>query len=151
MRHKDIHFLHLPWTMNLIFQFAKSLLSEKIRNRFKTHSSLDHLQRSVDTAILPAEYGGTVSTKDCIASWKKELEEQRASLLDLDLLKVDHSQTGVEREHSGVVRKKSRHDSDSGSQVSVRKIFHTRECHGSLLQVLGMMGNMRKHELQNEQ
>ena len=119
MRHKDIHFLHLPWTMNLIFQFAKSLLSEKIRNRFKTHSSLEHLQRSVDTAILPSEYGGSsLSTKDCIASWKKELEESRASLLDLDLLKVDHS--GVEREHSGVVRKKSRHDSDSGSQVRLQ-------------------------------
>merc|ERR1711953_878677 len=131
MRHKDIHFLHLPWTMNLIFQFAKSLLSDKIRNRFKTHSNLEHLQRSVETSILPSEYGGSVSTKDCIQSWKKELEESRASLLDLDLLKVDHSPLN---EHSGVVRKKSRHDSDSGSQV------------------LGMMGSMRKHELaQNEQ
>jgi len=45
MRHKDIHFLNLPWTMNLIFQFAKSLLSDKIRSRFKTHSNLEHLQR----------------------------------------------------------------------------------------------------------
>jgi len=43
MRHKDIHFLNLPWTMNLIFQFAKSLLSGKIRNRFKTHSNVEHL------------------------------------------------------------------------------------------------------------
>jgi len=137
MRHKDIHFLHLPWTMNLIFQFAKSLLSEKIRNRFKTHSSLDHLQRSVDTSILPAEYGGSVSIKECIKSWRKELEEKRSSLLDLDLLKVEHSQSGVspglESLKEGVVRKKSRHDSDSGSQV------------------LGVMGSMRKHELQNEQ
>jgi len=134
MRHKDIHFLHLPWTMNLIFQFAKSLLSEKIRQRFKTHSNLDHLQKSVETSILPSEYGGKISTKECIQKWKKELEENRRSLLDLDLLKVDHGSSGEHREHSGVVRKKSRHDSDSGSQV------------------LGMMGSMRKHELQqNEQ
>merc|ERR550517_1272860 len=111
--------------MNLIFQFAKSLLSEKIRNRFKTHSNLEHLQKSVDS-ILPLEYGGTKPVKECIQSWKAELEEQRASLLDLDLLKVDHSPLN---EHSGVMRKKSRHDSDSGSQV------------------LGMMGSMRKHEL----
>merc|ERR1712241_569084 len=131
MRHKDIHFLNLPWTMNLIFQFAKSLLSEKIRNRFKTHSNLEHLQKSVDTSILPLEYGGTKPVKECIQNWKSELEKHRASLLDLDLLKVDQSPLN---EHSGVVRKKSRHDSDSGSQV------------------LGMMGNMRKHELaQNEQ
>ena len=101
--------------MGLIFQFAKSLLSEKIRNRFKTHSNLDHLQKSVETDILPAEYGGKLSTKECIQKWKKELEENRSALLDLDLLKVD--QTGEYREHSGVARKKSRHDSDSGSQV----------------------------------
>jgi len=131
MRHKDIHFLNLPWTMGLIFQFAKSLLSEKIRNRFKTHSNLDHLQKSVETEILPAEYGGKLSTKECIQKWKQELEENRSALLDLDLLKVD--QTGEYREHNVVSRKKSRHDSDSGSQV------------------LGMMGSMRKHELQNEQ
>ena len=128
MRHKDIHFLHLPWTMNLIFQFAKSLLSEKIRNRFKTHSNLDHLQRSVDTSILPAEYGGSVSIKECIKSWRKELEEKRASLLDLDLLKVDHSQSGVspglESLKEGVVRKKSRHDSDSGSQVGQQSLVY---------------------------
>jgi len=129
MRHKDIHFLHLPWTMSLIFQFAKSLLSDKIRNRFKTHSNLEHLQKSVEPSILPAEYGGSVSTKDCIISWKKELEENRASVLELDTMKVE--QGPVEREHTPVVRKKSRHDSGS--------------------QVLGMVGSMRKHEWQNEQ
>merc|ERR1712218_700570 len=130
MRHRDINFLNLPWTMSLIFQFAKSLLSEKIRSRFKTHSGLESLQKSVNTSTLPLEYGGTKPVKECIQSWKAELEDHRASLLDLDLLKVDHSPVN---EHLGVARKKSRHDSDSGSQV------------------LGMMGSMRKHELQNEQ
>ena len=79
-----------------------------------------------------------------------ELEEQRASLLDLDLLKVDHSPLS---EHSGVVRKKSRHDSDSGSQVRNEQEPVMRGFANSLVfQVLGMMGNMRKHELaQNEQ
>merc|ERR1711874_560268 len=126
MRHRDINFLNLPWTMSLIFQFAKSLLSEKIRNRFKTHSSLDSLQRSVDPAILPAEYGGTKSIQDCITSWKTELEQNRNSLLELDQLKIDNGPVG---EQLALVRKESRHDSGSGSQV------------------LGMMGNMRKLEL----
>lgn len=114
MRHRDINFLNLPWTMSLIFQFAKSLLSEKIRNRFKTHSSLDSLQRSVDTRILPAEYGGTKSIQDCITSWKTELEQSRNSLLELDQLKIDNGPVG---EQLALVRKKSRHDSGSGSQV----------------------------------
>ena len=55
-----------------------------------------------------------MSTKDCITSWKKELEESRAAVMELDVMKVEHGP--VEREHNGVVRKKSRHD--SGSQVS---------------------------------
>merc|ERR1711910_100511 len=130
MRHREIHFLNLPWTMSLIFQFAKSLLSEKIRKRFQTHTSIESLAGVVDSSILPLEYGGSKPVKECIENWKAELEQHRASLLDLDLLKVDHSPIN---EHLGVARKKSRHDSDSGSQV------------------LGMMGNMRKHELQNEQ
>ena len=117
MRHRDINFLNLPWTMSLIFQFAKSLLSEKIRNRFKTHSSLDSLQRSVAAGSLPAEYGGTRSVAECITSWKAELEAARPGLLELDTMRVEHPGQGGE--HSGLARKKSRHDSGSGSQVNL--------------------------------
>lgn len=125
MRHREIHFLNLPWTMSLIFQFAKSLLSEKIRNRFRTHSSVESLKRVVDPSVLPLEYGGKVPLSECISKWKVELEEGRQSLLDLDNTKVDMVSSNV------LVRKKSRHDSGSGSQV------------------LGMLGNMRKHEVEH--
>jgi hypothetical protein len=27
--------VHLPWTMSLVFSFAKSLLSQKLRERFQ--------------------------------------------------------------------------------------------------------------------
>merc|ERR1712127_239069 len=128
MRHRDINFMNLPWTMSLIFQFAKSLLSEKIRNRFKTHSGLESLHKAVDPSLLPAEYGGSIPMEECIASWRAELESGREALLQLDQLRVDTS--GVVGEQLALVRKKSRHDSGSGSEV------------------LGMMGNMRKHELQ---
>merc|ERR1712173_350592 len=84
MRHRDINFLNLPWTMSLIFQFAKSLLSEKIRSRFKTHSGL---------------------------------EAGREELLELDQLKVDSS--APVGEQLALVRKKSRHDSGSGSEVII--------------------------------
>ena len=120
MRHRDINFLNLPWTMSLIFQFAKSLLSEKIRSRFKTHSGLESLQRSVDPSFLPAEYGGTTSVADCIASWKSELEDGRAELLQLDQLKVDSN--APVGEQLALVRKKSRHDSGSGSEVSTNSV-----------------------------
>jgi len=131
MRHRDINFLNLPWTMSLIFQFAKSLLSEKIRSRFKTHTNLESLQRSVDPRILPKEYGGLTPVADCIASWRQELEANRSVVRGLDTLKVDTAAPVTEQ--LALVRKKSRHDSGSGSEV------------------LSMMGNMRKHELAVEQ
>jgi len=127
MRHRDINFLNLPWTMSLIFQFAKSLLSEKIRSRFKTHSGEESLRKSVSPAVLPAEYGGRGGTvEEAIASWREELEESRAALLQLDQLRVDSS--APVGEQLALVRKKSRHDSGSGSEV------------------LSMMGSLRKHE-----
>ena len=86
------------------------------------------------------EYGGTKPVKECIQSWKAELEEHRASLLDLDLLKVDHSPLN---EHSGVVRKKSRHDSDSGSQV--RLVFVVFGCIKKTLGIAGT-GNDGEYE-----
>ena len=55
--------------------------------------------------------------EECIASWKVELEQGRAELLQLDQLKVDSS--APVGEQLALVRKKSRHDSGSGSEVSL--------------------------------
>ena len=88
MRHRDIHFLNLPWTMSIIFQFAKSLLSEKLRKRFQTHSGVESLTKEVDVNILPAEYGGKRSLEECVQLWKKELESQRNNVLGLDQLRI---------------------------------------------------------------
>jgi len=131
MRHREIHFVHLPWTMSLIFQFAKSLLSEKLRNRFQTHSSLDSLTRVVDVDILPSEYGGRRSMAECVKLWKQELEQHRSSVLGLDDIKISGVE-GPANEQLQLVRKKSRHHSGSGCEV------------------LGMVGSLRQMELQQE-
>ena len=35
MRHKEIHFMNLPPAVHAIFEFVKTLLSDKIKNRFQ--------------------------------------------------------------------------------------------------------------------
>jgi len=130
MRHREIHLLHLPWTMALILQFAKSLLSEKLRKRFQTHSGLESLGRVVDVGLLPAEeYGGRRSMAECVALWKRELEQHRASVLGLDQIKISEME-GPGNEQLQLVRKKSRHHSGG--------------------EVLSMVGNLRQMELQQE-
>jgi len=127
MRHREIHFLNLPWTMTIVFQFAKSLLSDKIRKRFQTHSSLESLGQQVDVDVLPSEYGGSRSIEECVQLWKEELEANRTRVLSLDQMRIS---TEPASEHLQLVRKKSRHDSGSGCQM------------------LGVVGSMRKMELQ---
>ena len=77
LRHREIHFVHLPWTMSLVFTFAKSLLSQKLRERFLTHSDFEHLWKVVPQNILPEECGGTIPMDDMIEKWVKELESKR--------------------------------------------------------------------------
>ncbi len=89
LRHQEIHFVHLPWTMHLVFQFAKSLLSQKLRERFQTHSSFEKLSEDEEdfpSNMLPEGYFGSagLSEEEMIKRWVEELEEKRDAVLGLD-------------------------------------------------------------------
>merc|ERR1712061_521641 len=86
LRHREIHFVHLPWTMSLVFQFAKSLLSHKLRERLRTYSNFDKLAEHGPASILPAEVGGRVPMSEMIDQWKAVLEARRDTILSLDLV-----------------------------------------------------------------
>lgn len=86
LRHREVHFVGLPWTMSLVFQFAKSLLSQKLRDRFTTHANFDKLAEHVPASILPAEAGGRVPMSEMIDQWKAVLEERRQIVLNSDLV-----------------------------------------------------------------
>ena len=49
MRHKDINLLNLPFPMWAVFEFCKTLLSDKIRKRFSVLSSIDKLVTKMGT------------------------------------------------------------------------------------------------------
>ncbi|XP_046397395.1 alpha-tocopherol transfer protein-like [Ischnura elegans] len=94
MRHKEIHFLNVPPAFRMVYDFCKTLFSEKMRNRFYLHSSLEELHQSVDPKILPKEYGGTIPMSEMIDMWMKEVSRKRDALLSLDRMesqKVMHS------------------------------------------------------------
>ena len=74
--------------MSLVFQFAKSLLSQKLRDRFRTYANFDKLTENVPASILPAEAGGSIPMSVMIDQWKAVLEERRETILSLD--RVDY-------------------------------------------------------------
>jgi len=71
MRHRDINLLMLPFPMWAVFEFCKTLLSDKIRKRFCTHSNMSRMQEKLrDSSMLPQEYGGSVP----LATMTRQLE-----------------------------------------------------------------------------
>lgn len=92
LRHRQMNFIGLPWTMNLIFRFAKNLLSTKLRKRLFTYSDFESTKDFIPSSILPSEYGGEGGSVDeMVEVWHKELEERREKILALESFKSNSS------------------------------------------------------------
>jgi len=89
MRHKDINLLNLPFPMWAVFEFCKTLLSDKIRRRFSVISNIDKLSAKFPGSILPSEYGGDVSVEDMATQWAGVVADHRQELLELDNMLVE--------------------------------------------------------------
>jgi len=98
MRHKDINLVCLPFPIRFAFEFAKNLLSDKIRSRFSVHSSIDSIQVKFgeqSSSLLPLEYGGTVPLQEMTRAWAATLEERRDILLDLDKIHITENKIAI--------------------------------------------------------
>ncbi|XP_044742995.1 clavesin-1 [Chrysoperla carnea] len=90
MRHKNSHFINIPQYAVKIFEFAISLLSDKLKSRIHLDKSIDELKAKVNPKILPEEYGGEGgSLKSMIEDCKKLLREKRDVILALDEMQID--------------------------------------------------------------
>lgn len=88
MRHKDINLVNLPFPMWAVFEFCKTLLSDKIRRRFTVINSIEKLQAKMGTDILPFEYGGRDTVEDMTGRWIDVVRENRDVLLELDSITI---------------------------------------------------------------
>jgi len=85
LRHRQVNFIGLPWALNLVFRFAKSLLSPKLRKRLFTWPDFEKVKEFVPSSILPNDYGGQGgSVEEMAEAWHKELEERREKILGLE-------------------------------------------------------------------
>jgi len=91
MRHKDINLVNLPFAMWAVFEFCKTLLSDKIRRRFSVINSIEKLKTKMGTDILPSEYGGTVGLEQMTRSWAETLSDHRDILLGLDSMTIEET------------------------------------------------------------
>jgi len=91
LRHKEIHFINLPPALSTIFEFAKALLSHKIRNRFQVHNNVSKLHEKIPVRLLPSEYGGVTPMSEMIEMYKKELLVVRSDVMLLEQMQIKSS------------------------------------------------------------
>ncbi|XP_073973868.1 clavesin-1-like [Rhodnius prolixus] len=88
MRHKEVHAINVPSSLKYVLDWGMTLISDKIKKRVKIYTSIDEAIKSIDTSMLPKEYGGTMPMAEMIELFKKELAATRSTLLSHDDMKV---------------------------------------------------------------
>ncbi|XP_055603782.1 clavesin-1-like [Uranotaenia lowii] len=89
VRVQELHFINTPAVSRTIANMVLQLLSEKIRSRIFCHGSLEELYANVDRALLPEEFGGTVSVQKAIEDFKAICHKMKPRLLALDQMEID--------------------------------------------------------------
>jgi hypothetical protein len=118
MRHKEIHFVNVPATVKYVLDFAKTRVSNKIKDRLSIHVNPSDLITKIEPACLPKELGGTMPMAEMIDLWKRELTVKRDLLIALDQMKILNDQ--------GIVRN-DRNNSSYSSTGSIEGSFRKLE------------------------
>ncbi|GBP41118.1 Alpha-tocopherol transfer protein-like [Eumeta japonica] len=77
VRMKGFHFINTPPGFETLFNFMKSLLSEKNKNRLHVHNrNYDELYKHIPKEALPTEYEGNSGTiQSIIDHWEKKVQQ----------------------------------------------------------------------------
>jgi len=89
MRHKRMDFVSLPNWLTYVLDFAKSLMSDKLRSRIRLHKDNAAMWEHMDRKILPKEYGGEMPMAEMIEKFKEEIADRTPRLLALDRMRLD--------------------------------------------------------------
>jgi pyridoxine/pyridoxamine 5'-phosphate oxidase len=120
MRHKEIHVYNVNPTVKFIIDAAKSVWSQKMKERINLYTSFGNFSKNFDTSVLPQELGGTIPMAQMIEMWKQELSLHRESILRLDkmnLLSTRGITSNRHRDHNGNHR-----EMEQGMSGSFRKL-----------------------------
>jgi hypothetical protein len=86
VRHRDINLVGLPLTLWAVLEFAKTLLSAKIRRRICIHSDLASVAKKLGAGVLPENDEDLARSAE---EWRRFLVRNKSKLLRLDEMDMD--------------------------------------------------------------
>jgi hypothetical protein len=89
MRHQAVNLVNQPMGFFIIYEFAKHVLSAKIRGRMALHRHDAAVATLLPQECLPKEYGGEVPLVEMAKEWKQILLERREVVLGLDRMNIE--------------------------------------------------------------
>ncbi|KAK7863563.1 hypothetical protein R5R35_011186 [Gryllus longicercus] len=85
-----IHLFNMHPAMEKILAFVKTIMKEKVRNRFHIHTTVESLHRHVPRAMLPRALGGE-EDRDLAREWRRKLESYGPWAVAQDLVVADEA------------------------------------------------------------
>ncbi|CAO1441843.1 unnamed protein product [Diamesa serratosioi] len=83
IRVKAIHLINPPKNFDRLYKLFQSVVSDKIKQRFFLHGSLEELHKKIPKSELPVEYGGSLGNlNDMAIKWKHELIKNRGWFIE---------------------------------------------------------------------
>lgn len=101
IRHKIMHLINLSPAMKYVVDFARSRVSDKLKERLKIHGSVSGMLQELDKDVLPQEYGGIMPMAQMIDLWKKEMVAKRERLLSFDRMHLLSDRGIIRRKKDG--------------------------------------------------
>lgn len=88
-RQKLAIFTNLPSIAVALTDFAKSFVSDKLKQRAYFYKDFDKLYDHVEREILPKEYGGVIAIDEMMETFRKTVEVRKSRLREIDEQRID--------------------------------------------------------------
>ncbi|KAF7274974.1 hypothetical protein GWI33_012365 [Rhynchophorus ferrugineus] len=88
MRHKEIHLINMPQALRYVYDFARSNITQKLKERISVHDGKSTASQSIELEALPAEFGGHVPAKDMITWWTRQVDAKAKRILATDDIRL---------------------------------------------------------------
>lgn len=96
-RNQGVYNLNLPSFANFVLETSMAAMSMKLKKRMFVLKSLRELKKHINPALLPKEYGGTITEAEMMEDFKKLRDEKIEIMMTIQQMKIDWNKVPLEK------------------------------------------------------